>query len=78
MLTGARKNEVFAADRAEFNEKVAEWIIPAQRTKNGQAHIVPLSSAALAILHAVPVSEDGEKLFPARGAVGSSPGDFSK
>ena len=78
MLTGARKNEVFAADRDEFNEGAAEWIIPAERAKNAQVHIVPLSRSALAIFNSIPVVEGSEKLFPAQDALESSPGGFSK
>ena len=78
MLTGARKNEVFGADRVEFDEGAAEWISPAERAKNGQVHIVPLSRPALAVLNSVPVVEGSKKLFPARGTLESSPGGFSK
>lgn len=78
MLTGARRTEVFAADRAEFNLKTREWVIPARRAKNGQPHIVPLSAAAVAVIEAVPVVEDSAKLFPARGNPEKNPSGISK
>lgn len=81
MLTGARRDEVFSADRAEFNLKAAEWIIPAERAKNGVPHIVPLSDAAKAVMDAIPEVEGSGKLFPTRTKAGQAergPSGFSK
>lgn len=66
LLTGQRREEVFAADRAEFDLQAKEWVIPPDRAKNGVAHIVPLSAAALAVVEALPEFADSGKLFPTR------------
>lgn len=66
ILTGARREEVFAADRAEFDLKAREWTIPPDRTKNGVALIVPLSRPAIAVIKALPVIDGSPKLFPTR------------
>lgn len=66
MLTGARREEVFSADWPEFDLKAREWTIPPERAKNGVAHLVPLSSAAIAVLKAIPEVEDSDKVFPTR------------
>ena len=49
-LTGQRRDEVGHAQWAEINLAEGVWLIPAERTKNGRAHSVPLSKAALAQL----------------------------
>lgn len=49
ILTMQRRNEVAEIRRCEVRDRV--WTIPAERSKNGKAHDVPLSDAALAILH---------------------------
>ncbi len=66
ILTGARREEVFAADLAEFDLDAAEWTIPPERAKNGMAHIVPLSRPAVDVLKAQPIIEGSPKLFPTR------------
>lgn len=80
MLTGARREEVFGANRAEFDIAGREWLIPPERAKNGNAHLVPLSETALAVIAAIP--DDGKgKLFPARVSEGGEdrgPSGFSK
>lgn len=78
MLTGARKDEVFSADRDEFDLKAREWVIPAERAKNGQVHIIPLPDAAAAVLKSIPQVDGSRKLFPAHGKPENSPSGFSK
>lgn len=78
ILTGQRRNEVFDADRREFDLANAIWTIPASRTKNGQEHIVPLSPQALEIVEALPIVDGSNKLFPAYGNLGNSAGGISK
>lgn len=48
LLTGQRLNEVAQMTEAEINGDL--WHLAAQRTKNGRAHDVPLSSPALRVL----------------------------
>ena len=45
-LTGQRRSEVAAINWAELDQLNAIWTIPAERAKNGIAHIVPLSLKA--------------------------------
>lgn len=54
ILTGQRRSEVAEMTWPEVDIKVREWVIPAARSKNGEAHVVPLSKQALAVLKAVP------------------------
>ena len=49
-LTATRPGEVRFADWAEFDLDAAVWTIPAERTKTGAAHRVPLSDRAVEIL----------------------------
>lgn len=51
-LTGQRSGEVCGIRRSEVDLDRAIWTIPSKRTKNGQAHVVPLSDAAHSILSA--------------------------
>lgn len=78
MLTGARRGEVFGADRSEFDLKAKEWVVPAARAKNGNPHIIPLSDAAWEILKKIPQVEGSTKLFPARGNADNGPSGITK
>lgn len=51
LLTGQRLGEVVGMTDAEINGD--EWHLPAARTKNGRAHVVPLSPAAQDVLRAM-------------------------
>lgn len=53
LLTGQRRDEVTSMRWSEVEMQKAEWIIPADRAKNGQSHSVDLSAPALAILGAL-------------------------
>ena len=50
ILTGQRRSEVAAINWTELDRGTATWTIPADRAKNGVAHIVPLSPEAKAEL----------------------------
>ena len=78
ILTGTRRNEVFDADRSEFDLKLKEWTIPTERAKNGVPHIVPLSAPALAVLKAIPTVDGSAKLFPAYGNAENGPSGYSR
>lgn len=78
LLTGQRRNEVFSADRVEFDLDAMLWTIPAERSKNGVAHLVPLSSEVLEVLTALRVDEDSAKLIASRGNSEAGPSGFSK
>ncbi len=78
ILTGQRREEVFAADRAEIDAKGKLWTIPRERAKNGAEHLVPLSDGALAALAVVPEVKDASKLFTTRMNSETGPSGFSK
>jgi integrase len=78
LVTLQRREEVFSADVAEFDLKSAIWTIPGERAKNGVAHIVPLSSAALAEVKQLIGDRREGKLFPARGNAENGATGFSK
>ncbi len=62
-LTAARSGEVRLATWAEVEGRL--WRIPAERTKTGQPHIVPLTEEALAVLGRARELTGGEGLiFP--------------
>lgn len=52
LLTGQRLGEVTGMTETEIRGDL--WCLPPERTKNGRAHDVPLSGAALAILRETP------------------------
>ena len=53
LLTMVRRSELLEATWQEFDIESATWIIPPERSKNGKAHVVPLSSQALEILQQI-------------------------
>jgi integrase len=61
ILTAARSGEVRGARWSEINLDAAIWTVPAERMKAGREHRVPLSTAAVALLKAMPVI--GEHVF---------------
>ncbi len=50
LVTGQRRGELTMARWGEFDLDAATWSIPAEHTKNGKAHVVPLSRLALDLL----------------------------
>lgn len=65
MLTAVRPGELRGARWAEIHEDAAQWRIPADRMKMKEAHLVPLSAQALAVLKAQrAISGDQELVFP--------------
>jgi integrase len=62
ILTAARSGEVRGARWAEIDLDRGEWIIPAERMKAAKDHRVPLSEAALAILHEMAALKNGSGL----------------
>lgn len=70
LLTAARPGEVAGLQRSELHRLTdpenAAWVLPAERSKNGRAHYVPLSPLAVETIHeALKLIEDDEQyLFP--------------
>ncbi|SFK28597.1 tyrosine-type recombinase/integrase [Methylocapsa palsarum] len=54
ILTGQRLGEVSEMRWSELDFTTRTWTLPKERCKNGQAHQVPLSPQALAILEGLP------------------------
>jgi integrase len=70
IATGQRREEVASLDWRELNRELRQWALPAARSKNNQAHIVPLNEIAVAELDGVAGGED----WPARGLVFTTTG----
>lgn len=77
VLTAQRRGEVAGMRWSEIDWTNAVWNIPAERTKNGRAHAVPLSPLALDVLKSAPKIHD-TFVFPARGNDAATPSGFSK
>ncbi len=67
LVTGQRIGEVIGASPAEIDLDKAEWVIPAERCKNGREHLVPLSPLGVELFReAMAISADGRFIFPNR------------
>ncbi|QHO72478.1 hypothetical protein ACH79_07425 [Bradyrhizobium sp. CCBAU 051011] len=70
LLTGCRPGEAAGIDRKELSDldqaDNAAWLLPPDRSKNGRAHLMPLSEMARAtVLSAIElISDDDNYLFP--------------
>ncbi len=76
LVTAQRKGEVIGARWEEIDMTRGWWIIPAERSKNGMPHRVPLSSLASDILvQAKALSNESPWVFPSptlRGPIGDT------
>ena len=63
ILTAVRTGEVIGARWDEIDLSARTWTIPAERTKAGREHRVPLSDAAVAVLESVDGDRNGY-VFP--------------
>lgn len=64
-LVFVRPGELRKAEWREVDLEAAEWRIPAERMKMREAHIVPLSTQAIAILQELrPLTEHSRYVFP--------------
>ena len=76
ILTGQRENEIAGMRWSELDLQDALWTLPSNRTKNEEAHTVPLSGAALEIIKALPhIKSSGQFVFTSRH--GKPPSAFS-
>jgi integrase len=71
LLTGQRRGEVAGMRWPEIDLGRGIWTLPAERSKNGLAHAVPLSGQAKTLLSGIERRGDRELLF------GSAEGPFS-
>jgi integrase len=72
ILTGQRRGEVAGMTWGEISEDLTTWALPAERTKNGVAHSVPLSPSARDLLRALLPDEgkDAKRVLNDRRASG--------
>jgi integrase len=66
ILTGARREEIGQLKWSEIDGDTI--VLSGARTKNGQPHIIPLSSTARAIISKLPRIDGGEYLFTFHGS----------
>ena len=62
LVTGQRPGEIVGLEWKEIDEENT-WTIPAEKSKNGLPHRVPLSNLALEVLSAIPRDDDGGFVF---------------
>ena len=67
ILSGQRLREVAHARWPEIDFTTRTWTLPRERSKNNQAHDVPLSNAAIAILESLPRFSRTELVFTTTG-----------
>ncbi len=67
LLTGQRRNEIASMRWSEIDLQRGTLTLKAERTKNGSAHIVPLSRQALDILRSIPRFLGSEYVFTSTG-----------
>ena len=78
ILTATRSGEARGATWHEIDMDAREWRISANRMKAGAEHRVPLSDAALAVLHeAAPLRGDDDLIFPSSRKRGSALSDMT-
>jgi integrase len=75
LVTGQRRTEIATLEWAEIDLGARLWTIPAAKSKNRLAHLVPLSSLAVEILEGLP-GIDGRFIFSTRA--GTHISGFSK
>ena len=77
ILTGQRLAEVAEMRWSEIDFAGKTWTLPKERSKNGQAHQVPLSPQAITILESLPrIAGDRDLVFTTNGKTAVS--GFSK
>jgi integrase len=63
LLTGARLNEIASGRWSEIDLEAKTWTVAKERSKNGVAHELPLSDAAIGILRSLPRIGDRKDVF---------------
>jgi integrase len=66
ILTAARTGEAIGATWDEVDLSAKAWTVPANRTKSGRPHRVPLSDRAIAILRGMEQRRENDFVFPGR------------
>ena len=76
LLTAQRREEVAGMRWSEISADGTTWVIPAERAKNGRAHVVHLAPAARDILATLPRFDGSDWVFTTTGR--STVSGFSK
>jgi integrase len=66
ILTATRTSEALGARWEEVDFKARVWTVPATRMKSGKEHRVPLSAAALELLHQLHATRSSDFVFPGK------------
>lgn len=67
LLTGQRRAEVGEMRWGELSQDLTSWTLAAARTKNGQAHSVPLSDLSMSLLQKVRRIDQSQHVFTTNG-----------
>ena len=78
ILTGARRSEIGGLCWSEIKLDIGTWTLPAARSKNRRAHVLPLPQAALDIIATVPRMARRDQLFGERSAFGFTKWEAAK
>jgi integrase len=78
ILLGARRQEIGGIAWSELDLDGGTWTLPAERSKNGRKHALPLMPMALDIIRAVPRMVSREQLFGLRSEDGFNSWDKGK
>lgn len=76
ILTGQRRSEVAELAWSEIDIARAMWTLPRERSKNGAAHVVPLSKPAIEILQDLPRHDGGRLTF--ENSIRTAPSGFGR
>lgn len=63
LATAQRRGELAEMQWSEIDSDAKTWVIPSERSKNGKAHVVPLSAFALQLLDEIPRFLDCDYVF---------------
>lgn len=73
--TGQRREEVAGLNWSELDRANAVWTLPRERSKNGEANVIPLNRHALAVLNRLAGQEGtGRREWPRRGLIFTTTG----
>ncbi len=72
LLTGQRRDEVASMTWSEIDPDRRLWTLARERAKNNQAHEVPLSDAAIAVLCSLPRVAKSDHVFTTNGTTAVS------
>jgi integrase len=70
MLTATRREEVARMAWSEFGDDGSTWTLPAERSKNGRAHTLPITSLMQGVIDDIPRRFGSVYLFRKRGFTG--------